>query len=66
MVLANEIVRREQEAAYADLDREFMEQAPWIPYGTSTTSTFVSDAIDLDKIVFNPAFNQDLTSFQFK
>ena len=64
--LAEEQLGPEQEAAYADLDREFMEQAPWIPYGTSTTSTFVSDAIDLDKIVFNPAFNQDLTSFQFK
>lgn len=64
--LAEEQLGPEQEAAYADLDREFMEQAPWIPYGTSTTSTFVSDAIDLDKVVFNPAFNQDLTSFQFK
>ncbi|MET0557897.1 MAG: ABC transporter substrate-binding protein [Solirubrobacterales bacterium] len=54
------------EAAYADLDREFMEQAPWIPYGTATAATFVSSAIDLDKIVFNPTFSQDLTSFQFK
>ena len=64
--LAEEQLGPEQETAYADLDREFMEQAPWIPYGTSTTSTFVSDAIDLEKVVFNPAFNQDLTSFQFK
>jgi peptide/nickel transport system substrate-binding protein len=56
----------EQEAAYADLDREFMEQAPWIPYGTATAATFVSSAIDLDKVVFNPTFSQDLTSFQFK
>jgi len=64
--LAEEQLGPEQEAAYAELDREFMEQAPWIPYGTSTTSTFVSDAIDLDEVVFNPAFNQDLTSFQFK
>ena len=23
----------EQEAAYAELDKEFMEQAPWAPYG---------------------------------
>jgi len=56
----------EQEAAYADLDREYMEQAPWIPYGTATAATFVSSAIDLDKVVFNPTFSQDLTSFQFK
>lgn len=64
--LAEEQLGPEQEAAYADLDREFMEQAPWIPYGTSTAATFVSSAIDLDKVVFNPTFNQDLTSFQFK
>jgi peptide/nickel transport system substrate-binding protein len=55
-----------QEAEYADLDREFMEQAPWAPYGTLTVSTFVSSAIDLDKVIFNPTFGQDLTSFEFK
>ena len=54
------------EAEYADLDKEFMEQAPWVPYGTSTLPTFVSSEIDLDKVVFNPTFAQDLTSFQFK
>jgi peptide/nickel transport system substrate-binding protein len=56
----------EQEAAYAELDREYMEQAPWAPYGNRTVSTFVSDAIDLDEVIFNPTFGQDLTSFQFK
>ncbi|HEX4464245.1 MAG TPA: ABC transporter substrate-binding protein [Solirubrobacterales bacterium] len=55
-----------EEAAYAKLDREFMEQAPWAPYGTLTTSTFVSSAIDLDKVIYNPTFGDDLTSFQFK
>jgi peptide/nickel transport system substrate-binding protein len=55
-----------QEAEYAALDREFMEQAPMVPYGTSTTATFVSSAIDLEKVVLNPTFGQDLTSFQFK
>jgi peptide/nickel transport system substrate-binding protein len=55
-----------QEGEYADLDREFMEQAPWAPYGTLTVSTFVSSAIDLDKVIFNPTFGQDLTSFEFK
>ena len=54
------------EAEYAALDKEFMEQAPWAPYGTGTFPTFVSAAIDLDKVIFNPTFNQDLTSFQFK
>jgi len=55
-----------QEAEYAQLDRAFMEQAPWAPYGNLTVATFVSSAIDLDKVVFNPTFGQDLTSFQFK
>jgi peptide/nickel transport system substrate-binding protein len=55
-----------REAEYAALDREFMELAPWAPYGTSTYPTFVSSAIDLDKVVYNPTFNQDLTSFQTK
>jgi hypothetical protein len=43
-----------------------MEQAPWAPYATLTTSTFVSSAIDLDKVIYNPTFGDDLTSFQFK
>lgn len=54
------------EGEYAELDREFMELAPWAPYGTSTYPTFVSSAIDLDEVIYNPTFNQDLTSFQFK
>jgi peptide/nickel transport system substrate-binding protein len=56
----------EIEAAYADLDRAIMEAAPWAPYGTATLPTFVSSAIDLDQVVFNPTFSQDLASFQFK
>jgi peptide/nickel transport system substrate-binding protein len=55
-----------EEAGYAKLDREYMEQAPWAPYGTLTTSTFVSSDIDLDKVIYNPTFGDDLTSFQFK
>ncbi len=55
-----------QEAEYAALDKEFMEQAPWAPYGTRTVTTFVSSAIDLDKVIYNPTFTNDLTSFQFK
>jgi peptide/nickel transport system substrate-binding protein len=54
------------ESEYGDLDRKFMEQAPWVPYGNSTLPTFVSSEVDLDKVVFNPTFAQDLTSFQFK
>jgi peptide/nickel transport system substrate-binding protein len=64
--LSEEQLGPKQESEYASLDKEFMEQAPWVPYGNSTTPTFVSSAIDLDKVIFNPTFNQDLTSFQFK
>jgi peptide/nickel transport system substrate-binding protein len=64
--LAEQPLGPEQEAGYAQLDREVMEQAPIAPYGTRTLSTFVSSAIDLEKVVFNPTFGQDLTSFQFK
>jgi peptide/nickel transport system substrate-binding protein len=55
-----------QEAEYAALDRSFMEEAPWAPYGNLSLATFVSSDIDLDKVIFNPTFGQDLTSFQFK
>jgi peptide/nickel transport system substrate-binding protein len=53
-------------AAYARLDREVMRRAPWAPFGNFTNSTFVSDAIDLDAVVYSPIFGQDLTSFEFK
>lgn len=55
-----------QEDEYGELDREVMEQAPWAPFGTLTLGTFVSDKIDLDKVVVSPIFGQDLASFQFK
>lgn len=64
--LGTEPLGPKQEAEYAQLDKSFMEQAPWAAYGTLTSSTFVSSAIDLDKVIFNPTFGQDLTSFQFK
>jgi peptide/nickel transport system substrate-binding protein len=55
----------EQEAAYSELDKKYMELAPWAPYGTRTLSTFVSDAINLDNIIYNPTFFEYLTSFEF-
>jgi len=64
--LGEETLGPKQEAEYAELDKEFMEHAPWAPYGTRIISTFVSSAIDLDKVIFNPTFEDDLTSFQFK
>jgi peptide/nickel transport system substrate-binding protein len=56
----------DQEKAYAELDKEIMEEAPWAPYGTRTLSTFVSDAIDLESVIFKPTFGHYLSSFEFK
>ena len=41
--LGEEQLGPEQEKAYAELDKKYMEEAPWAPYGTRTLSTFVSD-----------------------
>jgi peptide/nickel transport system substrate-binding protein len=64
--LGEEQLGPEQEEAYAQLDEEIMEQAPWVPFGNRTLSTFVSDEIDLDSVIFNPTFGQYLSSFEFK
>jgi peptide/nickel transport system substrate-binding protein len=64
--LSEEQLGPEQEAAYAEMDKKYMELAPWAPYGTRTLSTFVSDEIDLESIIYNPTFFEYLTSFQFK
>lgn len=65
-----ELARRQlgprQERGYAALDREVMRQAPWAPFGNLTLGTFVSDRIDLEKVIVSPIFGQDLTSFRFK
>ncbi len=64
--LSEEPLGPKQEAEYAALDKAFMEQAPMVPYGTNTVSTFVSANINLDSVIFNPTFGQDLTSFEPK
>lgn len=64
--LGREQLGPEQETAYAELDREFMEAAPYAPYGTLTLVTFVSDEIDFDELIVNSTFGQVLTSFKFK
>lgn len=64
--LAGEPLGPKQRSEYAEVDREVMEEAPFAPYGNSIAPTFVSSAIDLDKVVFSPTFQQDLASFQFK
>ncbi len=64
--LATQELGPQQEQQYAALDKGYMKQAPWAPYGNRTLSTFVSSAIDLNKIIWNPTFEDDFTSLQFK
>jgi peptide/nickel transport system substrate-binding protein len=54
------------QAAYAALDKKVMKQAPWAPYGNRELSTFTSDRINFDGVIFNPVFNQDFGSFGLK
>jgi len=51
------------EAAYTRLDRQVMRQAPWAPFGSLGLTSFVSDRIDLQKLVVSPVYGQDLASF---
>lgn len=51
---------------YAELDRSYMEQAVWAPYGNEQFSTFVSDRIDFGKVYYHLLFAHDYTSFALK
>jgi peptide/nickel transport system substrate-binding protein len=64
--LGREQLGPKQEAEYAALDKEVMEQAPWAPFGTLTLGTFVSSHVNLEKVLVSPIFGQDLTSFELK
>jgi peptide/nickel transport system substrate-binding protein len=64
--LGEEQLGSEQEDEWAALDKEYMEQAPWAPYGTTTVDTFVNSEINLENVIFNPTFGHDLTSFELK
>jgi peptide/nickel transport system substrate-binding protein len=64
--LGEEELGPEQVKAYEELDKKYMELAPWAPYGTRTLSTFVSDEINLEGVIFSPTFGHYLTSFEFK
>lgn len=48
---------------YAALDKAYMEQAVWAPYGNERFTTFVSDRVDFDASYHHLLFNQDYASF---
>jgi peptide/nickel transport system substrate-binding protein len=54
------------EAAYAELDRDYMELAPIVPYGTRTLNMAVSRKVDLEGFVWNPTFEADFATFRLK
>ncbi|MBS1862415.1 MAG: ABC transporter substrate-binding protein [Actinobacteria bacterium] len=64
--LAEEQLGPQQESKYAELDEEFMKEATWAPYGTRTLSLFVSEDINLETAIWNPTFETELTSLEFK
>ncbi len=64
--LAEEQLGPQQEKEYAELDKAFMEHAAWAPYGTRTLSLFVSENINLETAIWNPTFETELTSLEFK
>jgi peptide/nickel transport system substrate-binding protein len=64
--LAEEQLGPQQEKEYAELDKSFMEEATWAPYGTRTLALFVSENINLETAIWNPTFETELTSLEFK
>ena len=52
--------------AYNALDHEVMDQAPWAPFGNREATTFTSERIDFDQVIFNPVMGQDFGSFELK
>lgn len=54
------------EDQYAALDKAYMEQAVWAPYGNEEFTTFLSDRLDFDESYHHLLFNQDYTSFKLK
>jgi peptide/nickel transport system substrate-binding protein len=62
--LATEQLGPQQEKEYAELDKSFMEEAAWAPYGTRTLSLFVSENVNLETAIWNPTFETELTSLE--
>ncbi|MBI3217561.1 MAG: ABC transporter substrate-binding protein [Mycobacterium sp.] len=51
---------------YGELDKAYMEQAVWAPYGNELFATFVSDRMDFDKAYSHVLFNQDYSALALK
>jgi peptide/nickel transport system substrate-binding protein len=51
---------------YAALDKAYMEQAVWAPYGNEEYTTFTSNRIDFDKAYRHILFSQDYSALSLK
>jgi peptide/nickel transport system substrate-binding protein len=51
---------------YAALDKAYMEQAVWVPYGNEQFSTFTSERLDFEKAYHHLLFAQDFSAFVLK
>ena len=54
------------EQQYADLDKAYMEQAVWAPYGNEQYTTFTSERLDFEKADHHLLFAQDYSAFVLK
>jgi peptide/nickel transport system substrate-binding protein len=54
------------EQGYSELDKAYMEQAVWAPYGNEQFSTFLSERMDFGKSYHHLLFNHDYTSLAIK
>ena len=64
--LSEEQLGSEQEAEYAELDRNSWNWRRGPPTAPTPSRPSSPAMIDLDEVVFNPTFGQDLASFQLK
>jgi peptide/nickel transport system substrate-binding protein len=51
---------------YAALDKAYMEQAVWVPYGNEQFTTFTSERVDFEKAYHHLLFAQDYSAFVLK
>jgi peptide/nickel transport system substrate-binding protein len=65
-LLTKQLTEGDTEAQYAALDKAYMEQAVWAPYGNEQYTTFVSDRIDFDNAYSHLLFNQDWSALALK
>jgi peptide/nickel transport system substrate-binding protein len=64
--LSEEQLTDDLKKQYAALDKAYMEQAVWAPYGNEEQATFVSDRIDFDKAYHHLLFSQDYSALALK